>query len=330
MAAAAAARKGPAIAGFTALSDQVFVRDATTSTASTTSDGSDDDPTTVIIYGWGDGLPKHVAKYADGYRELFPAARQVVVLSPIARAMFSDLRQRAEHMEPVVKAVFGGDDDDEGTGTTSNKTEGNSSSSNSTRAPRVLVHTMSNTGAVNYAATLHAYREAQQQQLRNNSTTPTPMPHDLLIMDSTPGSTEMSAANVSRWSRAMAIGTAAWFPWPRAATQAIWAAVLCLNALYAAVIGRESAGAWSRRAVNDGAYEAPAARKLYLYSREDDLIAWEDVEAHAAEARERGWEPDVELFEGSGHVGHMRRHPRQYWGAIRASWEKAGRGRGRE
>ncbi|KAJ6437838.1 PaxU [Purpureocillium lavendulum] len=289
---AAAARKGPAIPGFTTLSDQVLVR------APDASPPREGDPTTVIIYGWGDGLPKHVAKYADGYRELFPTARQVVVLSPIARAMFSDLRQRAEHMDPVVKAVFGEGGDPE--------------------ERDVLIHTMSNTGAVNYAATLHTYREAH-----GSKTGEPPMPHRLLIMDSTPGSTDMSASNVSRWSRAMAIGTAPWFPWPAAVTQAIWATFLCLNAVYAFIIGRESAGAWSRRAVNDEAYEARGARKLYLYSKEDDLISWEDIEAHVAETRERGWEADTELFEGSGHVGHMRRHPQQYWATIRASWERA-------
>lgn len=313
-AAATATRKGPAIAGFTALSDQVFVRDASSDAVPR----KGNDPTTVIIYGWGDGLPKHVAKYADGYRELFPAARQVVVLSPISRAMFSDLRQRSEHMEPVVRAVFGGDEAARGRrGSSKAESEG------------VLIHTMSNTGAVNYAATLHAYREAHGGANANGkattaSSSPSPtMPHQLLIMDSTPGSTDMSTSNVARWSRAMAIGTAAWFPWPSAVTQAIWATVLCLNAMYAFLIGRESAGAWSRRAVNDEAYEAHAARKLYMYSKEDDLISWEDIEAHVAETRERGWEADTELFEGSGHVGHMRKHPEQYWATIRASWERA-------
>lgn len=284
-------KKGPAIAGFTALSDQILVREA----------GHHDgarppatDPDTVLIYGWGDGLPRHVAKYADGYRELFPHARQVVVLSPIAKAMFSDLGQRTAHMAPVVRAAFPA-----GAGA---------------EERRVLVHTMSNTGAVNYAATLNAYREARGGAA---------LPHQLLVMDSTPGSTGMTPANVARWSRAMALGTAGWFPWPAAVTQAIWGLVLVLNGLYAWAIGRESAGAWSRRAANDAGYETRAARKLYLYSREDDLIAWQDVEAHAAEARGRGWAADTELFRGSGHVGHMRRFPGQYWGAIGRSWRSA-------
>ena len=214
------------------------------------------------------------------------------MLSPIAKAMFSDLRQRTAHMEPVLRAAFAGKGDDERS---------------------VLVHTMSNTGAVNYAATLNAYREAHGA----------PLPHQMLVMDSTPGSTGMTPSNVGRWSRAMAMGTAAWFPWPAVVTQAIWSLFLVLNGLYAWTIGRESAGSWSRRAANDAGYETRAARKLYLYSQDDDLISWEDIEAHVAETREGGWAADTEVFRGSGHVGHMRRFPAQYWGAVGGSWRKA-------
>ncbi|KYK55108.1 uncharacterized protein DCS_07070 [Drechmeria coniospora] len=286
---AAMGRKAPAIVGFTALSEQVFLRPRARADDGAASAG---DPGTVIIYGWGDGLPKHVAKYADGYRQLYPAARQVVVLSPIAKAMFSDLQQRSGHMTDVVDAVFDGAESEEHS---------------------ILVHTMSNTGAVNYAATLHAYRERYGK----------PLPHRVLVMDSTPGSTELTAANVGRWSRAMALGTAASFPWPFTVTQAIWGLVLCLSSAYGWIVGRESAGSWSRRAANDERYETKSARKLYLYSKDDDLIASDDIERHAAEARRDGWEADTELFRGSGHVGHMRTHPTQYWAAIRTSWAAA-------
>ncbi|GAB0132187.1 hypothetical protein EsDP_00000630 [Epichloe bromicola] len=67
---------------------------------------------------------------------------------------------------------------------------------------------MSNTGAVNYATTLNAYQETFGHS----------MPHQLLAMDSTPGSSDLSWGNVTRWSRAMALGAAAWFPWPFAVT----------------------------------------------------------------------------------------------------------------
>ncbi|OAA49265.1 hypothetical protein NOR_01188 [Metarhizium rileyi] len=287
------ASKNPTPPGFTSLSDQILTRPGEAIATDEQEERNAKDPTIVLLYGWGDGLPKHVVKYADGFRVLFPHATQVVVLSPISRAMFSDLQKRSEYMVPVLKAL--------------------TNISATLESERVLAHTMSNTGAVNYAATLNSYQEAFGK----------PLPHRLLILDSTPGSTDLSWSNISRWSRAMALGTAAWFPWPFAMTQFIWAGFLCLTSVYSWTIGRESAGAWSVKAMNNEKYESADARRLYLYSREDDLIGWEDIESHVAESRALGRRADTEMFSGSGHVGHMRKFPRQYWAAILRAWQEA-------
>jgi hypothetical protein len=285
--------KSPPFPGFTSLSDQVFTRPGEAVEDDSQKKRQQSDPTIVLLYGWGDGLPKHVAKYADGFRQLFPHATQVVVLSPISRAMFSDLQQRSDHMVPVIKAL--------------------TKKSTDLAAERILVHIMSNTGAVNYAATLNSYQEVFGK----------PMPHQMLSLDSTPGSTDLTMSNISRWSRAMALGTAGFFPWPFAMTQSIWAMFLCVNSFYAWTIGRESAGAWSIKAVNNAQYELPEASRLYMYSKEDDLIGWEDIELHVAESRQLGIKSDTEVFSGSGHVGHMRKFPKQYWSAIQRAWQKA-------
>ena len=278
--------KPPSIPGFTRLSDQVFVRDGDIER-----DAGANDPDAVIIYGWGDGLPQHVAKYAVGYRALFPRAKQVVVLSPIAKAMFTDLKQRSALMQPVMDSVFSAGAD----------------------SGSVLVHAMSNTGAINFAATLNAYLQS-----RNRA-----MPHSLLVMDSTPGGTDLTWSNLKRWSRAMTLGTASWFPWPFAFTQSIWAFFLLLNSFYLWVVRRKHAGAWSLVASNDETYATKKARKLYVYSKEDDLIGYQDIEEHAAEARANGYAVDAKVFKGSGHVGHMRKFPEAYWATIRESWERA-------
>ncbi|KAG5981669.1 hypothetical protein E4U55_002705 [Claviceps digitariae] len=302
----------PKFPGFTAHSDQIFSR-----SGEALQDGQaipsqhEHDPTTVLIYGWGDGLPKHVAKYADGFRKLFPYANQVVVLSPISKAMFSSLRQRTDHMLPVLNLLFP-------------FTQAVHQHQDHDHDPdhdhaRILVHTMSNTGAVNYAATLNAYRQTYNR----------PMPHHLLIMDSTPGRTHLSFSNLSRWSRAMALGTAAWFPWPFIITQITCGVILLLHMLlHGWLLGRQSAGAWSIWAVNQSHLESMGARRLYLYGRQDDLIPWEDIERHVAQTRQLGWVVDAEVFEGTGHVGHMRVHPERYWGAVGRSWEGVVRGRG--
>jgi hypothetical protein len=296
------AKRAPKVPGFTAITDQIFVREPDAEPAAegetdTQAVPDRDQPDVVLIYGWGDGLPKHVAKYADGFRALFPRARQFLVLSPIAKAMFSSNEQRAEAMKPLVRAMF--------------------ADAVAKQAPppptRVLAHTMSNTGAINYSGTLHAH----------NALFGGPLEHQLLVMDSTPGSTVMTVENLKRWSRAMALGTAPWFPWPFVVTQAIMGVLLVVNECVQRAVGRENAGAAARRAAADESFLRRDVRTLYLYSQEDDLIAYQDIEAHVAESRSRGWEADTVLFDGSGHVGHMRMHPVKYWDAMRQSWLKA-------
>ncbi|OAQ97800.1 hypothetical protein LLEC1_02556 [Akanthomyces lecanii] len=289
-------KKLPSIPGFHNLSDQVLVRDGEVGAAkdATTS------PDVVAIYGWGDCLPQHVAKYADGFRALFPRAKQIVVLSPIAKAMFTSREQRRGHMTPVVNHLFGSSDAGHGAGIAQ-------------RDSKILIHAMSSTGAINFAATLDAYSERSKR----------PMPHTLFIMDSTPGGTNLTWVNLKRWSRAMALGTAKWFPWPFVATQSVWALFLLLNTLYLWVRRQQHAGAWSRIASNQEAFATKHARRLYMYSKDDDLIGYKDIEEHASDSEKLGYAVDTKEFAGSGHVGHMRLHSEDYWAAIQQSWARA-------
>ncbi|KAG5949995.1 hypothetical protein E4U53_005579 [Claviceps sorghi] len=130
--------KIPKFPGFTAHSDQVFTRPGKPlQDRQVVPRQHEHDPTTVLLHGWGDGLPRHVAKYADGFRNLFPYANQIVVLSPISKAMFSSLDQRTDHMVPVLDLLF---------------PDRHAVHHHADQA-RILVHTMSSTGIVNYATT---------------------------------------------------------------------------------------------------------------------------------------------------------------------------------
>ncbi|GJD04256.1 Paxu protein [Colletotrichum higginsianum IMI 349063] len=285
--------------GFTTVTDQIFVREG-----EEPADGAQPppgQPRVVVIYSWGDAVPKHVAKYADGFRKLFPHARQIAVLAPILKALGQDLETRANNMKPVIDLAY--------------PDVNTSATTTTTTAPdedAVLLHVMSNTGGINYAGTLYAY---QQKYGR-------PMPHRLSSYDSTPGSVVLTRANLRRWSLAMTLGTAGWFPWPFAVTQCIMAVFLLLNQAFEYLVGRESAPVFSVKAIGDPKYVSKGSRKLYLYSKEDPLIGWEDIEANMAESKGRGYAYNSVMFEGTGHVGHMRVFPDQYWGAIAAAWRE--------
>ncbi|KAK3328647.1 hypothetical protein B0T19DRAFT_196402 [Cercophora scortea] len=303
---ASATERESLLLGFTPLNPQVYFQDP----PPLSSPSSPLDPTTVILYGWGDARPKHVQKYVDGYRTLYPSAKLVLIYSPILKALYQTLEARSHSMVPILETVLGRSIKS----STYAEDRTLRSALHTHASDRVLVHVMSNTGGINFAATLHAYQQSDPDAK--------PFPHQMLVCDSTPGSTHF-LSNIAPWSRALALGVAGYLPWPFLLTQGLAAAFLGTLHGVGWLLGMPSAADFSTNAVNDPALSDINARKLYLYSKADDIIYWEDLEEHAAQARERGYTVDMEMFEGSPHVGHMRAHPEQYWAAIARTWKAA-------
>lgn len=63
--------------------------------------------------------------------------------------------------------------------------------------------------------------------------------------------------------------------------------------------------------------------RLYLFSRKDKLIPWQDVTQHAETAKGRGMDARCELFEESEHVAHVRVEPERYWASVQDIWAVA-------
>jgi hypothetical protein len=63
--------------------------------------------------------------------------------------------------------------------------------------------------------------------------------------------------------------------------------------------------------------------RLYLFSRADKFIPWQDVTHHAETAKERGMHVHCELFEESEHVAHLRVEPERYWSSVQEIWKTA-------
>lgn len=234
-----------------------------------------------------------IAKYSEGYHALFPSARIVVVINPILAATTQTLATRTESMSPIIDTCFPTKDDG---------------------SERVILHIMSNTGGIFAAATLNAYRERHGPDAT--------LPHHLCVSDSTPGSLNFTS-EVWRWSRAMAMGVPKWLPLPFKFSQALCAAFLFLVNYLAIAVGIEPSGPHSARIFTEHDFATPRALRLFCYSKEDDLIYWEDLEEQAATARSKGYKTVLEEFKGSPHVGHMRLHPKQYWGTVLRCWQEA-------
>lgn len=303
-----------ALQGFEKLSDQVFVLEPPL--ANLSSNQVKNDPTTIVLFGWGDGLPKHLAKYSDRYQQTYSGARIVVVLSPISKAMFSTYAQRTRDMLPVVKAAIPGP-----------KCAAQPGRENTNN--RILLHCFSNTGGINLIATLNAYKEWRNgAEWTKEAMKDIPMPeskvlpHTLLVCDSTPGGYKFWE-NIWRWGHAMALGLSSLFPWPFVITKVICCGVLGINHFVTYLTGSLSIPEHSCRTLLDPDMCSIQASRLFITSKADEIIDWRHVLDNDALAKKKGFDVSTKVFEDSPHVSHMRMHPEEYWAEITRSWESA-------
>lgn len=73
--------------------------------------------------------------------------------------------------------------------------------------------------------------------------------------------------------------------------------------------------------LNDAEIVDRGAKRLYVYSEEDRLVGWRDVESHAMEAEGKGVVVRRLRFEGTPHVQHVIREEERYWRAVVELWE---------
>ncbi|KAJ4126959.1 hypothetical protein NW768_008580 [Fusarium equiseti] len=279
-------KAAPSFPGFEALSQRIFVRHAESSQP------IPGHPHAIVVFGWGDAPPKHVSKFTDGYRKLFPNAKQIAVLSPIGQGFFDHVSKRTEDMKPIVNELFPNGKDHSNT--------------------LILCHVLSNSGAGNYICTLNAYRELYNA----------PMPHVLAVYDSTPGQSKVTWSNLKRWSNAMAMGPASKLPWPFFITQTLCIGFFIFIHLFDFVVGRESSPKFCHRLFFDDKWMSKDSTRLFMYGKQDILIPAEHIEEHIAEGLRCGYKTESQIFE-SGHVDHMRRDPERYWRTIDEAWKRA-------
>jgi len=76
----------------------------------------------------------------------------------------------------------------------------------------------------------------------------------------------------------------------------------------------------ARKWFNDRKYFEERMKRCYVFSKEDKIVKWQDVVEHADEAESMGWSEE-EVFEGSGHVGHLVQDSDRYWTIVRKLWK---------
>lgn len=245
-------------------------------------------PRLIIVSGWTDAKDAHIAKYIAKYQALYPAA-QILLLRSTMSCIFrpAQIGPAMTEAASVVRAAF--------------QTPVSSSS------PPLLIHIFSNGGSSSVA---NLYEQFTTMAGPNDDKR---LPPHATIFDSCPGLFRIpcAVAFVSVGLPSFQQLIAAPFLY---AFAVFWTVSMALGLL------PNSLSEWYKSHNYNGA-NAAEMRRVYIYSPNDALINYKDVESHAAEAKSKGFYVALERYEHSAHVAHVRKDESRYWEIVRRTIE---------
>lgn len=250
-------------------------------------------PSLIILCTWlGGATPRRIKKYVDGYRALFPTSSILLVCSGLKQMMFSSFATLHLHLLPARNAIQACIARDAAHKTPSS----------------LLLHCFS-TGGCNMGAQLA--RSMRQDGID------VPKVLQGVVYDCAPGD-----SSINRVYKAASTS----LPASPALVRLVGKSVIA--PAVATLIGLSHVGAISgidqmRVILNDPDTFGKDARRLYMYSKEDDIVYFKAVESHFEEARtEKGYAVDTVTFLEKGHCSLLRLHAKEYWIAIEGFWQR--------
>ncbi|KAF9878467.1 hypothetical protein CkaCkLH20_03959 [Colletotrichum karsti] len=245
-------------------------------------------PKLIVLFTWMSAQDVHIAKYTSRYTALYPTARILLVKCPFIHTLSARIAKR--EIKPAVSVVRALAD------TTATAAPGE------TARPQLLLHVFSNGGATNLAKFYELYAAADRAGRLE-------LPPHVTVYDSCPGG--------FHWMRSYRALSAALprFLAPFVHVIIGWFWIFQIPFGKSGIFGKM----WN--ALKHRALLQSEQRRVYLYSKEDEMIYWGDVEKHANEAKEVGFQVERERFEGSQHVAHARLDGDRYWGTVKQLWD---------
>ncbi|KAH7070918.1 hypothetical protein FB567DRAFT_211291 [Paraphoma chrysanthemicola] len=250
-------------------------------------------PSLVLLCTWTGAQGRYIAKYAAEYQRLFPSSRIMVIRTTTKDLCFRNSQRKQQRLKPAIEHI--------------SSLEYLNASGNDAG---ILMHAFSEGGSNKACELAEAYHVITGKRL----------PVSALCFDSTPGHPRYrrlcNALNKSLPPIPIIKHTGLLFG--SVALGAIWITYKVVKGKENNVITR------TRQRLLDPKHFDLTAPRCYLYSKDDALIAWQDVQEHADISKDMGVPVTDVLFEGSGHVGHARQYPGRYWNAVKGTWRSAG------
>ncbi|KAK1528307.1 hypothetical protein CPAR01_12865 [Colletotrichum paranaense] len=250
-------------------------------------------PKLVAIFSWMSAQDVHIAKYTSRYMAMYPSASILLVKCPFIHTLSNRISKRQiKPAVPVIRSVAD-----------SVPPPASSETGAGQRAPQLLFHVFSNGGATNLAKFLELYADADRAGRLE-------LPPHVTLYDSCPGgfhwmrSYRAISASMPRILAPLAHVFIGWF----------W--------LFHVPFGRVGFFGKMWAALRQKALLGSERRRAYLYSKDDEMIYWGDVERHADESAEVGFKVRKERFDGSQHVAHAKLDSSRYWGLVKDVWDE--------
>jgi hypothetical protein len=244
--------------------------------------GTSQGPDLILILGWMDASPRHIAKYTAGYEREYPSARILAITTSAVDAALRTTTANLNRVQPALDILYTLPAD-----------------------AKLLVHFFSNGGAFTNTLISKAYQEKRGR----------PLPASAQIFDSSVGRSSYAAT-----VRAFSVGL------PKNIIAQVLGVfilriMLGLYLLGYSLSGKEDVVEVARRSLNDKTLLDLDTPRLYVYSVADDMVAWQDVEEHAKDAKKLGYTVDMEKYQDSGHAAHMLVDQEKYWRAVQRLWD---------
>ncbi|KAI1763345.1 hypothetical protein GGR53DRAFT_497719 [Hypoxylon sp. FL1150] len=251
------------------------------------SGGAGHQPRLIIIASWTDAKNVHIAKYVVKYQALYPAAQILLLKSTMNHIMRPSLiGPSMKYAASVVRAAF--------------------QAPISSDSPHLLIHMFSNGGSSSIANLYEQYAAMAGPDDDER------LPPHVTIFDSCPGvygiPQSVAFVNVGLSPLQRLIAAPIFYAWAAAGSVLIALGLL-----------PDSLGDWGK--AHNGTGNAAEVRRAYIYSPSDALIDYKAVEAHAAEAKSKGFSVALERYEDSAHVAHLRKDEIRYWEVVRRTME---------
>lgn len=259
-------------------------------------------PKLILVGGWMDAREPHLAKYTAKLQALYPDSPIVLVRSFAYHFMGSKFPGEIAPAVPVIRSILAGNSAATTTTTTSS----------SKRRPEMLVHVFSNGGSTALRYLYDLYRKTA-----GPGEEPSSLPLHVTIFDSAPGRFE--------WSRSVTAFSLGAVRSNFLVRVLVAAMAHLLSAFYWILTvpwGRPGFLERTWLAHNVKTKNSTEVGRTYVYSKEDKLVDYRDVEEHAAQAREQGYQVALEKFQGTAHVAHARGDEARYWSIVRDTWDR--------